>query len=260
MRDEQRSQTLAQSILVTGASGGLGRAIALHHARSEVLINLWGRSLERLAATNKAVVALGANSAQTSYDLSDPAGAIEVLLEQDRAHPFDLAYLVAGIGDIRPEGALVEPPEQVLRAAQVNFAAPAAMAAALAEQMAKRGRGRIVLIGSAAANHSLPFAASYAGSKAGLARFADALRIAVKPHGVSVTLAAPGFIDTPAARTNSANRPFELPVEEAARRIVLAAERRAPQLVTPWPFALLQSMETLLPRPLRDRILSRLTP
>lgn len=245
---------------MTGASGGLGRALALYHARAGVGFSLWGRSAERLDDTCKAVAACGAAAQPTCHDLTDATGAVARLLEQDRAAPFDLAYFVAGIGDIRPEGALVEPAEMVLRLVQVNFAGPAAMAAALAARMAERGHGRIVLIGSAAAHHSLPFAAGYAGSKAGLARFADGLRLAVAPHGVSVTLAAPGFIDTPAARTHTGNRPFELPVAEAASRIARAAELGARRIVTPWPFAVLEAVDRMLPAALRDSMLRRLKP
>ena len=260
MRDETKLPPSNPQILLTGASGGLGGALALYHARQGANLSLWGRSAERLAATCAAVEACGAKAETTCHDLADVKGAIERMLDQDHAAPFDRAYLVAGVGDVRPDGAVVEPADQVLRVAEVNFAVPAAMAAALAERMAKRGGGRIVLIGSAAAHHSLPFAASYAGSKAGLARFADALRIAMQPHGVSVTLAAPGFIATPAARAHSANRPFEMPVNEAARRIAMAADRRAPRLVNPWPFALLRVFDALLPGPLRDRLLGGLSP
>ncbi|EAQ29006.1 Putative oxidoreductase [Erythrobacter sp. NAP1] len=260
MRDELKSKTAKQSILLTGGSGGLGSALALHHARHGIEISLWGRSMERLSETRQAVEKLGAVADTTSFDFLDAEAAVELMLAQDDAMSFDVAYFVAGIGDTRGEGDLVESPDQILRAIRLNLAAPAAMAAALAERMAERGGGRIVLIGSAAANHSLPFAAAYSASKAGLATFADALRIAVRPHGVSVTLAAPGFIDTAAGRNNSANRPFEIPVDEAARRIVLAAERGEANYVTPWQFKALKALDILLPRPIRDRFLERLSP
>ena len=247
-----------QSIILTGASGVLGRGLAMHHAAPGIALSLWGRDHERLASTCDAVRARGAEAQSIIQDLSDTEAAVFKLLDQDSARPFDIAYLVAGLGDIRPEGEKAEDPIQVLRLAQVNFAAPAAMAAALAGRMAERGRGRIILIGSAAGHHSLPFAAAYSGSKAGLARFADALRLSVKPYGVSVTLAAPGFIDTPAARAVTGNRPLEITVEQAVQRIVRAAEKRKPYYITPWPFSLIKTFDHLLPAWLRDRILQRL--
>jgi len=250
------------SILLTGASGSLGSAIALHHARriggANIRFQLWGRDSARLNATAKAVTAAGAGAQETLFDLCDPVAAAQKLAEQDETERFDIAYLVAGTGETREEGALVEDPELVARAGLTNFVAPAAMAAAMADRMAERGGGRIVLIGSAAGHHSLPFASAYSGSKAGLARFADALRIAVKPHGVSVTLAAPGFLDTPNPGGRRDDPPFLLPVDEAARRIVRAGEQGKGHYITPWQFRALKALDAALPTRLRDALLSRL--
>jgi len=95
-------------------------------------------------------------------------------------------------------------------------------------RMAARQAGSLVLIGSAAAFHALPFAAAYASSKAGLARFAEALRIALQPHGVKVTLVSPGFVDTAAARQVPGPKPGMLPPAVVAARIVAAGERGEP--------------------------------
>ena len=249
-----------QSLLITGASGGLGRALALHHAKPATVLHLWGRDEERLAETACAARNAGAMTQLTCMDLRDTEAAVREMLEQDRAAEFDMAYFVAGTGEIRAENAIIDDPDLVLRALQTNCVAPAAMGAALAQGMCLRGRGRIVMIGSAAAHHSLPFAASYAGSKAGLARFTDAMRLAVKPYGVSITLAEPGFIDTPAARAISPDRPLQISPEVAARRIARAAMQGRPRLVTPWPFAVVQKIDALLPRIARDYMLSRLKP
>lgn len=264
MRDEMVTDATdappSRSIFLTGASGALGRALACEHAHEGQSLTLWGRDAERLAQTCDLVAARGAEVRSTSIDLSEARAACELLLEQDAERRFDIAYLVAGTGETRAPDEKVESHLTVLKAAEVNYAAPAAMAAALAGRMAERGGGRIVLIGSAAGHHSLPAAAGYSGSKAGLARFADALRIAVKPHGVSVTLAAPGFLDTPLAGSAPRDLPFMLPVEEAARRIVRAGERGRRHYVTPWPFAVLRVVDALLPTGLRDRLLARLEP
>lgn len=249
-----------QSIFLTGASGALGRAIALQHAREGVALQLWGRNRERLNLTCQAMQAKGASAQGTSLDLADAEVAVEKLLRQDEIEKFDLAYLVAGIGETRAFGDLVETPGLILEAARTNFAAPAAMATALAGRMAQRGGGRIVLIGSAAGHHSLPFASAYAGSKAGLARFADALRLAVKPYGVGVTHAAPGFLDTPSAQASARGLPFTISVEEAARRIVRAGQKGKRHYVTPWQFAALRAVDALLPGAVRDRLLMRLQP
>lgn len=195
-----------------------------------------------------------------SLELGDIDAAIVALQHEDAERPFDIAVFASGRGDVRGPGDLVEDAGTVARLAIVNFAAPSAMAAALAKAMAARGSGRIVLVGSAAGFHALPFAAAYSGTKAGLARFADALRLCVRPHGVSVTLVSPGFIDTAAGRKVPGPKPMLMTPDAVADRIVRAAEAGRAHLVLPWPFVALRWLDRLLPRPLRDRLLGSLTP
>ncbi len=236
--------------LVTGASGALGREIAVRIARPGMRLTLWARNPDRLEETAALCRARGAEVILQCIDIAASPPMLAVLAARDAAHPFTAAYLVAGLGDTRPPGAVVEDPAQVIRLGQTNFVAPAAMAALLAERMAARGAGRIGVIGTAAASHSLPFAASYAGSKAGLARYTDALRLAAGPHGVSITLVSPGFFNT-----GGPPRPGEIPASRVAERAIAALEAGAAECVVPRRFLLLRWLDRCLPRPLRDRIL-----
>lgn len=251
-----------KKILVTGASGGIGGAIARHYARPGVHLSLWGRDAARLTAVAQACRSTGASVQVHSLDITDLDTALRTLAadDTDEAGPIDLALFASGRGDIRAPGDKVEDARLVAGLAAVNFTAPAALATALAGRMAERGYGGIVLIGSAAAFHALPFAAAYSGSKAGLARFAEALRLGVQAHGVRVTLVSPGFVDTPAGREVPGPKPLMLAPDELARRIARAAARGRAHLVTPWPFVLLRLLDRLLPRPLRERLLLALAP
>ncbi len=248
----------SKRVLITGASGSLGGALARHLARSGVSMSLWGRDGPRLASVAQACESKGACVQQHLVDLTDLSEALAALNLADEGDGIDLALLVAGQGDICPEGLLVEPADQVARLGHINFVAPAALAAALADRMANRGSGRIVLVGSSAAFHALPFAAAYAGSKAGLAHFADALRLAVKDQGVSVTLVSPGFLETTTARRADRARPFALSFEQAAARIIAAAQRGEAHRVFPWQFAAFRWLGRLLPGPVLDRLLQAL--
>ncbi|MET1753964.1 SDR family NAD(P)-dependent oxidoreductase [Novosphingobium sp. RD2P27] len=247
-------------ILITGASGGLGSALARFYARPGVALILWGRDKARLAAVAEDCRAAGAIAETHSLDLRDVTGAVAALLAEDESLPLELALFVSGVGDIRAAGDNVEDPELVARLGTINFVAPAALAAALAARMAARGEGRIVLVGSAAAFHALPFAAAYSGSKAGLARFADALRLGVREHGVKVTLVSPGFIDTPAGRQVPGPKPLMLAPQAAAACIAGAAARGRAHAIMPWPFSALRLLDRLLPASWRDRLLLSLTP
>ena len=250
----------AGRILITGASGELGAALARHYAPSGRTLLLWGRDMTRLAAVAEACRRVGAEVNTRSVDLTNSAAAIAAIEADDDAAPVDLALFVAGLGDIRADHALVEDPAQVVRLGLVNFVTPSAMAAALAARMALRQRGGIVMIGSAAADHDLPFAAAYAASKAGLARFAHSLRIGMAPHGVAVTLVSPGFIDTAAGRKVAGKKPFLMQSADVAARIARAAARGQAHIVLPWPFVLVRIATRLMPRRWRDRMLLGLSP
>lgn len=248
-------------VLLIGASGELGGALAKHYATLGAALCLWGRDADRLAAIASACRIAGATRVDVrSLDLRDVDAAIAAIACDDDTEPFDLAIIASGLGDIRAVGALVEDAAQVAILGVVNFVAPSAIAAELGARMAKRKRGKIVIIGSAAAFHALPFAIAYAGSKAGLARFSDALRINLRPHGVTVTLVSPGFIDTAAGQAVAGPKPLIMSPARAAELIARAAHRGQAHLITPWPFALLRLVDRALPRLARDWFLRALTP
>ncbi|KPF63750.1 SDR family NAD(P)-dependent oxidoreductase [Porphyrobacter sp. AAP60] len=242
-------------IFITGASGALGSALALRLAQPGVSLSMWGRDRTRLDEVAALCRERGAQAEIRSLDLSDCAAALAALQDEDDAEPLDLAFLVAGQGDTLPAGSIVEDPAQVARLAQTNFAAPAAMAAALAARMAGRGEGRIGVVGTAAASHSLPFAAAYSGSKAGLSRYVDALRLAVRGHGVTVTLVSPGFFAGAVQPGAVPSRPGEISADEVAEKMIAAVRAGRAELVVPRRFLLLRWFDRLLPRPLRDRLL-----
>lgn len=244
-------------ILITGASGGLGAALAAHYAAPGRTLALWGRDAARLAAIADGCRAAGAVVRVRSLDLTDTAAMLAALADEGE---IDLVLLAAGTGETQAAGDLVEDAAQVAATGMINFVATSTLAAALAGGMARRGKGQIVLVGSAAAFHALPFAAAYAGSKAGLARFAEALRIGVRRHGVRVILVSPGFIDTARGRRGAGARPFELQPADAAARIARAAAWGRRHVVFPWPFVVLRWIDRLLPAPLRDRLLLALAP
>lgn len=246
------------AILITGASSGIGAAVALRYAAPGVSLSLWGRDAARLAAVAARAREAGASVAIVAVDIADSAEAVRLAEAADDAEPFDVAILAAGRGGVRAAGQLTEDAGEVVLITAVNLAAPAAMASALAGRMAARGSGRIALIGSTAAFFPLPQAPAYSASKAGLAVFASALRLAVQSRGVSITLVSPGFVDTPMSQGLRTAKPFLISADKAAGLIVAAVQRRTRHVILPWQFALLPLISWLVPVFLRDRILLRL--
>src|ERR1700760_3392881 len=185
-----------KTILITGASSGIGAALARAEARSGVTLLLWGRDTARLEEVANACRARGAEARAEVFDLSDSAGFAAALAAADAATPIDLAIFNAGLGGTAPDDAVTEGPETARAIAEVNFVAPIVGAHLMAEAMAKRGGGQIVLIGSISESYPLPMAPTYSATKAGLRMFAQALDIRLAKTGVGVTLVSPGFVDT----------------------------------------------------------------
>ncbi len=245
-----------KTILITGASGGLGAALARTHAKPGVTLLLWGRDEPRLAATAAQCVSQGAAAHVLVFDIRDLAALTVHLATADAASPIDLAIFNAGLGGMA-DGAMAESPRAAQATAEVNFVSPVVGASAIADAMAKRGRGHIVLIGSIAESFPLPMAPTYAATKAGLAMFAEALSIRMAKHDVAVTLVSPGFIDTPMSRQVPPPKPFLMNADDAARIIAAKIARRARRIVVPWQFIPLRALARLLPRAMLRLILSR---
>lgn len=245
-------------ILITGASSGIGAALAEYYARPGVRLSLWARNQERLEKTAENAKKKGADVDILSIDLTDAHKAVEAFARSDDQHPVDLLILSAGMADIRPEGALAESSSVALKMSMVNFSTPVALASEAANRMAERRRGRIALLGSVASFHDLPLATVYSGSKAGIGRFSTALHAAMAPYNVKVTLIAPGFVDTPMSRRLDGEQAFLVPVDKAVKKIARAVNTGRSVLVFPWVFQLTRALEMVLPRPIAHRILRRL--
>lgn len=248
-----------QRILICGASGNLGGHLARELAQQGARLLLWGRDRQKLAILADQCERTSVEVQTRSIDLFDAQAAIAALIEDDEQDPLDCAFFVSGAGDTLEPGRIVESPSQVARLINVNYLAPAALAVELGERMARRGKGRIAIAGTAAATHPLPLAAGYASSKCGLSLFAEAIRIALRPHGVSVTLISPGFFS--AGKNHQLYgyaRPGEISANLVARRSIAATAERRAELVTPGYFLALRWIGHILPRFIKDRLLRSL--
>lgn len=246
---------LFHSILVTGASSGVGAEIAKALSLQGVTLVLGGRDAARLQAVAEVCEQRGARVIHWLADLDDLSPALATLADFDRTHSFDLAVLNAGIGD---SGSNLERPEVTARLADINFRAPAAMASLLAARMEARKQGSICFVGSTAAWTPLPMAPGYAASKAAIAMFARALDAAVRPQNVAVTLATPGFIDTPMSRRLDCPQPFLMRADRAANVMLKAIAARKREVVFPWQFRILRALLAIAPANAVRFFLSRL--
>jgi short-subunit dehydrogenase len=243
-----------RTILITGASSGIGAALARAYAAPGTMLILWGRDAVRLEETAAAVRGLGAACSIDTFDIRDCDAQVTRL---KAAGALDIAIFNAGLGGSVPADRIAEDPARARATADVNFTAPVVGASFVAGEMARRGHGRIVLIGSISESYPLPMAPTYAATKAGLRMFAEALGLRMKNFGVTVTLVSPGFIDTPMSRQLDSPRPFLITADRAARDIVRGVAAGKRTIVTPWQFAVVRFITDLLPRALLRALLSR---
>ena len=246
------------SILITGASSGIGAALARAYAAPGIRLVLCGRDAARLEAVALACRASGAVAETALFDLTDISVMTETMERADAAAAIDLVFLNAGLGGSVPPADVAQEPGAAYRMAMVNFTAPVVAANLFADRMARRGAGRIVLIGSVAQAFPLPMAPAYSGTKAGLAMFARALRLRLEGTGVGVTLVVPGFVDTPMSQALTDPRPFLLAPDRAAAIIQRGISAGRRQIILPWPFSVITALAGWLPQAVVDTVLRRL--
>ncbi len=237
-------------ILITGASSGIGAALAAHYAAPGTTLVLNARGLARLEAVAEACRAKGATVLCQSLDVRDRAAVGAWLARVDAAHGLDLVIVNAGINGGNPSGG-VETEAAAFETVDVNLNGALNVALPSVTLMLARGRGQIALISSLAAFAPLPDAPAYSGTKAALLAHGLALRTKLKSRGVRVNVVTPGYVKTTMGRDYEGWRPQEMSAEEAARRIARGLERNDEIVAFPQPLAALARGAALLPERLR---------
>lgn len=209
-----------QVALVTGAAGGLGRAIALAYAQHGARLVLSDRAGDGLREIAAQCASLGTAVHTVAADLAEPA-QVQALAEQAQAAFGRIDLLVCNAGMQGPAGPLLAvQAEDWARVFQVNLASAHALCAALVPAMGARGHGRVVLMASIAALRGNGAIGLYGLSKAALAQMARNLAVEWGPRGVCVNAIAPGLVRTPLADGLLADAAF------MARRLAATPLRR----------------------------------
>lgn len=238
--------------LVTGAAGGIGRALAHNLARRGALLLLAGRDEAALAALRAEVGALGGLAESIHADLEDPAAAEAIACSAERlAGGIDVLVNLAGVshfGLFQQQSAV-----SIERLWRVNVIAPMNLTRALLPGMLRRRHGRIVNIGSVFGAIGFPCFASYSASKAALRGFSEALRRELDGSGVGVNHVAPRYTRTAlntgaVSRMATALKMSEDSPERVAAHIVRAIERDRDDTTIGFPESLFVRVNALLPR------------
>lgn len=249
MRDPRR-------ILITGASSGIGAALARLYAAPGTTLLLTGRDPGRLAAMAADCAGKGATVETATTDVTDRDALAAWLLAQDDITPIDLAVANAGISAGTGGGGETEAQARAIFATNLdgvlNTIHP------LVPRMQARRRGQLALMASLAGFRGLPGAPAYCASKAAVRIYGEALRGDLAPHGVGVSVICPGFVRTPMTDVNRFPMPFLMDADRAARIIRRGLARNHARIAFPLGTYALSWLIATIPPILIDPILAAL--
>ena len=242
---------MANSVVITGASSGIGEALALHFAKPNSFLGLTGRDAIRLESVAARCRARGAEVTTACLDVVDRAAMHAWLADYDNRHPVDILFANAGItGGARP-GELLETAEESFRLFDTNTLGVLNTVHPLLPRMVSRKRGQIAIMSSLAGLTPMPDAPSYAASKAAVLNYGLSLRTAVHETGVKISVICPGNVRTPMTAREIGWKPFEMPVERAVALIVRGLARNMPVIAFPLILTWLTRIGAMLPEPVR---------
>lgn len=248
--------TTGKRIIVTGASAGIGRAIALEYARRGARLVLAARRESELEAVTEEVGRLGGIARAVAVDVTAPDASTRIIAAADEAFGgFDTVIMNAGIGF--PTFATAFRADDAERVMAVNYVSAVRMIEAALPRMLSAGAGQLVAMASLASFRGMPGSGAYNASKAALTIMMESLRTELRSSGVTITTVFPGFVRTDMTDQNEFTMPWLMEPDDAARRTVTAIERGSTDIRFPRPLAVLTRLSTFAPNRLYDWLVAR---
>ena len=242
--------------MITGASSGIGRGVAIDLAQKGAAVGLVARRAELLTELVEQIRSQNGRAVALVADVND-AALISAAADRLRNEFGQIDVLIANAGI----GGASEPTKlqhmQLANVINVNVLGAANSVTAVLPEMVQRGSGQLVVISSLAAYRGLPKSAAYCASKAAVSCFFESLRIDLRNSGVSVTIIHPGFIKTALTAGREAQMPFLMELDYAVKKIVRAIEKHKKSYAFPWQLASIVRLGMVMPTFMYDRIASR---
>lgn len=243
-------------VLITGASSGIGRGLALEIAARGGHLALVARREDLLNEIVDEATKLNVKAVFATADVRD-AKAVREAADRFRKElgPIDVLIANAGIGT--SDHALRLTPEHAANVIGINVLGAVNSVAAVLPEMVERKQGRLVAISSLAAYRGLAKSAAYCASKAALSAYFESLRIDLRHTGVGVTIIHPGFIKTALTSGREAKMPYLMELKDGVKRIVSAIEKEKKIYAFPWQLATIVRASMLMPPSMYDWIAAR---
>jgi len=243
-----------RAVFITGASSGIGAALARHYAAQGATLGLAARRLDALDAL---VATLPGRHHVYPLDVTN-AQALASAANDFTAHVGapDIVIANAGIsvGTLTQEAADNQAFRRIM---ETNVLGMVHTFQPFISAMERRGAGRLVGIASVAGIRGLPGAGAYSASKAAVIAYLESLRVELRSSGIKVVTIAPGYIRTPMTDANDYAMPFMLEADEAARRFAQAIEAASSYTVIPWQMGVVARLMRLLPNCVYDFLAAR---
>lgn len=244
-------------VLVTGASSGIGRALASELGRRGARLGLTARRGEELLRLGDEIERAGGEALALPADVRDHE-AMRVVAEKVRERWGRIDVLVANAGMSNTTAGTRLDVGEVGDVISINVIGVVNSVAAVLPAMIERGAGHLVAISSLASYRGMPKSGAYSASKAAVSTLFESLRVDLRKSNIYVTTIHPGFVRTPMTAGRRKKLPFLLEPDDAACRIIRAVERRARTYAFPWQLASLVRVIRHIPGAVYDRLASNI--
>lgn len=239
-------------VMITGASSGIGKGLALDLSARGARIGLLARREELLKEVVTEIESRNSKAVAATADVRH-AQAIRAAADRFRKELGPIDVLIANAGISTAEDAVQLTPEKAAEVIGVNLLGAVNSVAAVVSEMVERGHGRLVAISSLAGYRGLPKSAPYCASKAALSAYFESVRIDLRNTGVGVTIIHPGFIKTPLTAGRVARKmPYLMELDDAVKKIVSAIEQGKKSYAFPWQLATAVRAGMLMPTSMWD--------
>jgi len=243
-------------VMITGASSGLGRGMALEIAARGGQLGLLARREDLLNEIVDEARKRNVRAVAATADVRD-AKAVREAADRFRRELGPINILIANAGIGTADHAVRLTPEHAANVIGINVLGAVNSVAAVLPEMVERKQGRLVAISSLAAYRGLAKSAAYCASKAALTAYFESLRIDLRHTGVGVTIIHPGFIKTDLTAGRGAKMPYLMELEDGVKKIVSAIEKEKKIYAFPWQLATIVRASMLMPVAMYDWIAER---
>jgi NAD(P)-dependent dehydrogenase (short-subunit alcohol dehydrogenase family) len=250
---------VSRVVWITGASSGIGAALARRMAGAGWQVAASARSADRLAALAEEAGDAPGRIVPVPLDVTDPR-AVEDAVARIEHEIGPIAQAVLNAGTHTPVAADSLRVEDFRPLVELNLLGTVHCLVPLVPRLIDRRAGRIAIVASVAGYRGLPSAAAYGMTKAGLINMAEALRVELAPRGVAVQVVNPGFVRTPLTDRNAFRMPFLMEPEAAAEAFYRGLQSNRFEIAFPRRFVYLMKMLRILPAPLAFAVTRRMVP